>query len=59
MIPIIVSTCVDCSFAYLEDGVVKCKAFPNGIPKEYLTIKIDPKDLEECNNGYKFTEIQK
>ena len=46
MIPIIVSTCVDCSFAYLEDGVVKCKAFPNGIPKEYLTIKIDPKDLE-------------
>ncbi|MGI5825234.1 MAG: glutamyl-tRNA amidotransferase [Bacillota bacterium] len=32
-----------------------CKAYPDGIPDEYY-ITIDPKELEECANGYKWEE---
>lgn len=36
-------------------GTSRCKAFPDGIPYEYLWKK-DVTELEECNNGYKFEE---
>ena len=49
--------CVRCknSFENTKMGRTRCKAFPNGIPYEYLW-KIDVTELEECNNGYKFEE---
>ena len=31
-----------------------CKAFPDGIPNEYFTTKLDPKEMPECNNGIGF-----
>ena len=36
-------------------GSSRCKAFPEGIPYEFLWKK-DVTKLKECNNGYKFEE---
>lgn len=42
--------------AYIsERGVILCKAFPEGIPRDILRLCGGEKDLsQECNNGIKF-----
>lgn len=38
-----------------ERGVILCKAFPEGIPRDILRLCEGEKDLsKECNNGIKF-----
>lgn len=34
-----------------------CKAFPDGIPYEYLFGPVNVRGLAECANGYKYEEI--
>ena len=36
---------------------VGCKAYPDGIPDD-VYFKTDVTKLAECNNGYKYTQIQ-
>lgn len=33
--------------------IMHCKAFPEGLPRSYY-FDINPKDLKECANGYKW-----
>jgi hypothetical protein len=52
--------CIRCRNAFKREkgksyGSPRCKAFPSGIPYEYLFEK-DVMELEECNNGFKFEE---
>ena len=51
--------CTSCMHYYkeLKDGWdVACKAFPEGIPDEWL--KVDVTVLSECANGYKYKLIK-
>lgn len=48
--------CKNCFERFDKSKPITCKAFPNGIPKEYLWGTIDVKVIEECNNGYKYEE---
>ena len=48
--------CIFCKYL-IEDNdesEMRCKAFPDGIPKEFIGKNED----EECNNGIKFEEEQ-
>ena len=57
--PVIISDCPCCKNCYDRMDETKplcCKAFPDGIPNEYLLCKVNVKKLAECNNGYKYEE---
>ena len=56
---VVLSDCAECK-NFLYDKIhrtceMKCKAFPNGIPKEWF-LKGSPKTVKECNNGIGFEE---
>ena len=58
--PVIIADCPCCKHCFDRLDVsepLKCKAFPNGIPKEYLWGAIDVTKLAECNNGYKYEDF--
>ncbi|MBQ9941831.1 MAG: glutamyl-tRNA amidotransferase [Christensenellaceae bacterium] len=50
--------CSDCKHEeYLEnEGKIVCKAFPDGIPLDFMFRK-SPDEKEMCNNGVKFEKI--
>lgn len=60
---IIACNCTECKnqidkTVKVEGGirvVLACKAFPNGIPHEYLN-KVDSNTERECANGFHFVE---
>lgn len=54
----IIPDCSSCINLYDEKINDKfcCKAFPEGIPKEYFWGPVDVKDISECNDGYKFED---
>lgn len=57
--PVIITDCPCCKNCFDRIDKTKplcCKAFPNGIPKEYLWGEIDVKKIKECANGYKYEE---
>lgn len=56
---IIVSECTYCMHSdKAEDPQdLTCKAFPEGIPNDYLWGFIDVHELEECNNGIKYEDF--
>ena len=57
--PVIISDCPcckNCDERVDKNKPLTCKAFPKGIPNEYLWCKVDVKKLTECNNGYKYEE---
>ena len=48
-----------CSFCLnempMKDGWIPCcKAFPDGIPRDYLFERIEVAELEECARGFHF-----
>lgn len=54
---VIIPDCPCCKYFVDNKDISKpltCKAFPNGIPEEYLWGKIDVKCISECCNGYKY-----
>lgn len=56
---VIISNCPCCKHCYPCSSVsdpLKCKAFPEGIPKEYIWGPVDVQKLKECNNGVKYEE---
>ena len=52
---VIFSDCADCKNYILSKDELypKCKAFMDGIPKEWFLIG-NPKSVKECNNGIGF-----
>lgn len=48
--------CKNCIEQTDKNAPLICKAFPDGIPKEYIWGPVDVKKLRECNNGYKYEE---
>lgn len=57
---VIISDCPCCKNCFESSSVkepLKCKAFPQGIPKEYIFGNVDVKTLKECNNGFGYEEI--
>ena len=57
--PVITPDCPCCKNCFPSidiDSPLKCKAFPTGIPKEYIWGPIDVKSLKECNNGIRYEE---
>ena len=56
---IIVSECTYCMHCGNEKETDKlsCKAFPDGIPRDYLWGFIDVHEIDECNNGYKYEDF--
>ena len=56
-----VSDCPNCKHFTghgYNDPPVRCGAFPNGIPKEYLFGSVHVRNIPECGNGYKYEEIE-
>ena len=50
--------CLDCKhFRQNEDNVVICDAFPNGIPLEIFTEKVDHTRPYKDDNGIQFEPI--
>ena len=42
-----------------RDGwIMNCDAFPDEIPDKYV-FELNPKEIEECNNGIKFEPKEK
>lgn len=54
--PCIIPSCSSCK-NYIGNDV--CRAFPKGIPKEYMWGPVDVEELIECKNGYKFEDKYK
>lgn len=50
--------CKNCVGHGRNDPPLRCGAFPNGIPKEYLFGPIQVRDIPECGNGYRYEEIE-
>lgn len=50
--------CKHCQGNYKTDPPIRCAAFPDGIPKEYLFGPVLVKEIPECGNGYKYEEIK-
>lgn len=51
---VIFSNCVECKhFVYTDKGQYLCRAFPEGIPGDYMFRKDQDKNTI-CNNGIKF-----
>lgn len=46
--------CKNCNDREDKSKPLTCKAFPDGIPSDYLWCKIDVKKIKECARGYKF-----
>lgn len=56
--PVIIPDCTSCK-NFIDHNDISgyhCKAFPEGIPKEYFWGKIDVKKIQICANGFKFEE---
>lgn len=49
--------CKHCQGDFKNDSPVRCAAFPEGIPTDYLFGPIQVKEISECNKGYKYEEI--
>ena len=58
--PCIIPDCTSCKNLYEEkiNGSFCCKAFPDGIPKDYFWGSVDVKNIIECNYGYKFEDYR-
>lgn len=57
---VVISDCPCCKHCYECTSVsepLKCAAFPDGIPNDYIWGPIDVKSLPECNNGFKYDEL--
>jgi len=39
-----------------ETKQMTCKAFPNGIPLDYVFSKVNVREIPECEKGYKFED---
>lgn len=59
MIPVYIPPCIDCKNMYRGEKTLCCNAYPDGIPYEIRTEKIDPRELSECGRGYKFEDNRK
>jgi hypothetical protein len=57
---IVISDCPCCKNCKDElqsdDKPLSCCAFPDGIPYDFMWGKINVRELEECNNGFKCEE---
>ena len=53
---VVFSNCAECKHLIVEENFkYKCKAFPEGIPREFMFRK-DQDVNEECNKGVKFAK---
>lgn len=54
----VIPQCTDCKFfVYTKDKRYICKAFPEGIPLNFMFRK-HPDNDKECNNGVKFERAE-
>lgn len=54
----VIPRCTDCKFfVYTKDKRYICKAFPEGIPLNFMFRK-HPDNDKECNNGVKFERAE-
>lgn len=54
----IFSNCAECKFfKYTDKKKYVCKAFPDGIPQEYM-FRLEQNANDECNNGIKFERAE-
>jgi len=53
--------CGDCQHVHPlgKDGILRCKAFPDGIPGEILDGKHDHKNAYPGDNGIRFEPLKK
>lgn len=51
-------SCIHCKDRDNHNAPLCCDAFPKGIPFDYLFGPVQVKNLNECNNGYKYEEIK-
>lgn len=49
--------CVHCKDRIDKSKPLCCDAFPEGIPFDYLFGPVQVTMLKECNNGFKYEEI--
>jgi hypothetical protein len=56
---VIFSQCIDCKnfIEKTEEGILICKAFPNGIPNDVFWNRIDHSENIDGDNVIKFEEI--
>lgn len=59
MIPIYIPACIFCKHMYRGEKTLCCNAYPGGIPDDIRTEQVDPRELLECGNGYKFEDKRK
>lgn len=61
MIPVYIPPCIYCRNMYRGEKILCCYAYPDGIPYEIRTNKIDSRAFSECGKGYRFEDkrIQK
>ena len=51
-------SCKHCTGHGYNDPPIRCGAFPNGIPDNYLFGPVQVRSLPECGNGYKYEGIE-
>ena len=56
MVPVYDFACIDCVHRKKSPNGLYCAAFPDGIPRNILECRKDPRDGTECGNGYKFED---
>ena len=56
MVPVYDFACISCVHRKRNENGIYCGAYPNGIPRHILECEVDPRETNECGNGYKFED---